>query len=134
MMKTRIPGFHAPYRLLWIHTVLVIFFMFAWTQRWFLTDIPFDCFYGPLFFVSGPVVHTIAHVLEHWSERHILPDAGLWFHWNLVPGVTCLLLGGLQWWGIETVWMRIRKKMKSGSNHTPEGICQPADGLPKPSP
>jgi hypothetical protein len=31
--------------------------MFALWKRWFITDIPFDDFYAPFFFTSGPLVY-----------------------------------------------------------------------------
>jgi hypothetical protein len=102
------------------HTAAILFFMFALWNRWFLTDIPFDCFYGPFFFISGPVVYFVAHTLQHWSEQWF-PSAGIMVHWNLVPGATCLILGGLQWWLIAHayLWIRnIRSKRSGGQQAT----------------
>ncbi len=38
----KLTWYRSPYRLLFIHTILVLFFMFAWTQRWFVSPTPFD--------------------------------------------------------------------------------------------
>ena len=123
-MKMRIPWFRAPYRLAIVHTVLILFFMFAWSQRWFLSPTPFDCAYAPLFFVSGPVVHTIAHATQHWAERVLFPEAPLWFRWNIVPGAVCLILGGLQWFLIELLWCRVKGRMKQAREARTTG-CSP---------
>jgi hypothetical protein len=105
-------GFVPPYRLLIIHTVLILFFMFALAQRWFLKDIPFDCFYTPFLITSGPIVYFIAHYAQHFSERFFAHN-NILFAWNLVPGIVCLILGGLQWLAIESFIMHIRKKRKA---------------------
>lgn len=97
-----------PYRLLVIHTLLILIFMIAMSQKRFLTDIPYDCFYGPFFFVSGPVVYLIAHQIQHFSERFFTPDQVM-IAWNIVPGTVCILLGGLQWWFIEWLFVNWRK-------------------------
>jgi hypothetical protein len=96
--------------------------MFAWSQRWFLSPTPFDCAYAPLFLVSGPVVHTIAHATQHWADRVLFPSAPLWIRWNIVPGTICLVLGGLQWWLLEFACVKIKMKIgaEDGSNNTSE--------------
>ena len=109
-----------PVRLVTIHTVLVIFFMFTLYKRWFLTDIPYDCFYVPFLAVSGPVVYFIAHFLQHFSERFLSPEAVM-ISWNLVPGSVCLLLGGFQWWFIGRVWLRFKERR---ANEVPQPISE----------
>jgi hypothetical protein len=31
--------------------------------------------------------------------------------WNLIPGFTCLILGRIQWWLIESPYILIRRRM-----------------------
>ncbi|MEX2214144.1 MAG: hypothetical protein WD768_08455 [Phycisphaeraceae bacterium] len=93
-----------PYRLLTIHTALILFFMFTLSQRWFLEETPYDCFYLPFILTSGPVVYFIAHDVQHFSERFFTPEQVM-ISWNLVPGMVCLILGGLQWYLIERFFM-----------------------------
>ncbi len=105
--------FVPPYRLLIIHTFLIPLFMFALSQKWFLTDIPFDCFYGPFFIISGPSVYFIAHYIQHVAEKFFAPEQII-VPWNIIPGGVCLLLGGLQWWFIELLWLKRRKSKTKG--------------------
>lgn len=112
-MKIEIDGnkllnFEPPYRLLVIHTLLILAFMLTLSQKWFLTNIPFDCFYVPFFVVSGPIVYLIAHMIQHFSEMFFTPDQVM-IAWNSVPGTVCLVLGGLQWWIIESLYVNWRK-------------------------
>jgi hypothetical protein len=107
-MNKRI-GFVPPYRLLIIHTALILLFMFSLSQRWLLTNIPYDCFYFPLFIVSGPVVYFIAHLVQHALESFFTPDQVM-IAWNVVPGTVCLILGGVQWWAVELFFMGVRKR------------------------
>ena len=44
-----------PWKLVSIHSTLILLFMFTLWRRWFLIDIPFDDFYAPFFFTSGPL-------------------------------------------------------------------------------
>jgi hypothetical protein len=106
--------------------------MFAWTQRWFMSDLPFDCFYTPLILTSGPVAYFPAHYLQHWSEHFFAVPAGLTFCWNIVPGITCILLGGMQWWMIELIYGKIRKKWnraQGGSNKHLEHISDSVNAV-----
>jgi hypothetical protein len=99
-----------PWKLVIIHSGLILLFMFTLWNRWFVTDIPFDCFYAPFFFTSGPLVYSVAHYLQHWSEHLFSPDASVFLPWDLVPGVVCLILGGVQWWCIGHLWLRFRRR------------------------
>ena len=101
--------FKSPYKLLIIHTILILVFMITLSQKWFLTSIPFDCFYVPFFIVSGPIVYMIAHQIQHSTEIFFTPDQ-IMIAWNVVPGTVCLALGGLQWWIIESLFVNLRKK------------------------
>jgi hypothetical protein len=101
-------NFESPYRLLIIHTLLILVFMILLSDRWFLTDIPYDCFYVPFFIISGPIVYLIAHLIQHFSETFFTTDQVM-ISWNIVPGTVCLVLGGLQWWLIESLFVNRRK-------------------------
>jgi hypothetical protein len=105
-------GVVPPYRLLIIHTALILAFMFTLSQRLFLTDIPYDCFYLPFFIVSGPIVYFIAHTVQHASEVFFTPDQVM-LAWNVVPGTVCLIMGGLQWWAVESFFVGMRKKRRT---------------------
>ena len=105
-----------PLRLVAIHTVAVLVFMFTLYKKWFLTDSPFDCFYVPFCVVSGPVVYFIAHYAQHASERLLSPEQVM-ISWDLVPGTVCLILGGLQWWFIGRVWLWGRQKVANKPRH-----------------
>jgi hypothetical protein len=109
-----------PAKLVILHSVLIVLFMFTLWNRWFLTDIPFGCFYAPFFFTSGPVVYSIAHYLQHWSERFFPTGASVFLPWDLVPGTVCLILGAVQWWFIGRlwVWFRTRRRPHSFSHGT----------------
>jgi len=122
-----------PVRLVALHTVAVLFFMFTLYKRWFLTDIPYDCFYTPFFVVSGPVVYFFAHYLQHYSERFFSP-ADVMIPWNLVPGTVCIILGGLQWWFIGRVWLWFRWKRANQPVETvPPAVAQAAGQEARPS-
>ncbi len=110
LMRKRF-GFVAPYRLLVIHTALILLFMFTLSQRWYLTDIPYDCFYLPFFVASGPGVYLVAHFAQHAFEVLCGPDQVM-MAWNLVPGTVCIILGGLQWLGIESLFLGIRDRRR----------------------
>jgi hypothetical protein len=99
-----------PVKLVILHSALIVLFMFTLWNRWFLTNIPFDCFYAPFFFASGPVVYFLAHYLQHWSERLFSPNASIFLPWGVVPGVVCLILGGVQWWYIGRLWLWFRRR------------------------
>ena len=99
-----------PVKLVILHSALIVLFMFTLWNRWFLTDITFDCFYAPFFFTSGPVVYFIAHYLQHWSERLFSPDTSVFLPWGVVPGLVCLILGGVQWWFIGRLWLWFRAR------------------------
>lgn len=99
-----------PWKLIVLHSALIVLFMFTLWKRWFITDIPFDSFYAPFFFTSGPLVYFVAHFLQLWSE-HLLPaDASVFLPWDVIPGVVCLILGGIQWWCIGRLWLWFRTR------------------------
>ena len=105
--------FRAPFRLLIIHSVLILAAMFALLGRW--TDfgpLPFDCVYPPYIFLSGPIVHAAAHSVQHAFDSFIATDDvnSIRLAWNLIPGSVCLILGGVQWWLIESGYQRIRAR------------------------
>ena len=104
-----------PLKLVVVHSALILFFMFTLSQRWLLTDIPFDCFYVPFLLVSGPLVYFVAHYAQHYSEHFFSPDASVFLPWGVVPGLICLVLGGLQWWCIGRLWLSLRARR---SHHT----------------
>lgn len=90
--------------------------MFALLAGW--TDfgpIPFDCVYPPYLFISGPIVHVAAHAVQHAFDPRLAPDdvASLRLAWNLIPGSVCLILGGFQWWLVEVVYLRIRRRPRT---------------------
>jgi hypothetical protein len=106
-----------PWKLVAIHTVLILLFTFTLWNKWFLSDIPFDCFYLPFFLTSGPVVHTFAHFLQHYSEQ-FFPAHTHWFlPWGVVPAFVCLILGGIQWWYVGRLWLWFRKRRSSHIAH-----------------
>jgi len=102
-----------PWKLVVLHSALIVLFMFTLWNRWFVTDVPFDCFYAPFFFTSGPLVYSIAHYLQHWSEQFFSSDASVFLPWGVVPGVVCLVLGGIQWWCIGRLWLWFRRRRSS---------------------
>lgn len=103
--------FEPPNRLLIIHTLLLLVFMITLSQKWFLTNVPYECFYVPFFVVSGPVVYLLAHTMQHLSEMFFTSDQKT-IIWTIVPGTVCLVFGGLQWWIIESLFVN-RRKTKS---------------------
>jgi hypothetical protein len=58
-----------PWSLVVLHSALIVLFMFTLWNGWFVTGVPFDCFYVPFFLASGPTVYSIAHYVQHWSEH-----------------------------------------------------------------
>src|SRR5215204_1485824 len=106
-----------PLRFLTIHTILILFFMFALSQKWFLTSIPYDCFYLPFFVVSGPPVYFLAHYLQHFSERFFTPQEVM-ITWNLVPGMICLIMGELQWLLVEYLLTNFWKNRNESNIHS----------------
>jgi len=99
-----------PWKLVVIHSTLILLFMFTLWNRWFITNIPFDCFYAPFFITSGPLVYSIAHYIQHWSEQFFPAHDSVFLAWDLVPGSVCLILGGLQWWCIGWLWLRFHAR------------------------
>src|SRR5215208_5886712 len=79
-----------PAKLVILHSVLIVLFMFTLWNRWFLTDIPFDCFYAPFFLISGPVVYSIAHYVQHRSEQFFSVETSVFLPCDVVPGIVCL--------------------------------------------
>ena len=104
MMKVSLPLW-----LVTIHSVMILFFMFALYRHWFLSDVPFDCFYKPFLYISGPFVYFVAHYLQHLSEKFFSP-AQIMVCWNIVPGGLCLILGGVQWWLVGRFWLWYRAR------------------------
>ena len=94
--------------LVTVHTVLVLGFMLISSRRLF-ASIPFDCVYEPYFWLSGPIVHTVAHAVQHLVEGWFLPEH-LMLAWNVVPGLVCLILGGIQYWLLESWFIRRRRR------------------------
>ena len=100
--------FRPPFRLAAVHSVLILFFMLALHQGW--TDFPqgpYDCVYLPYLFLSGPVVHLVAHAAQHRADAMIdTSDVNsIRLAWNVIPGFVCLILGGIQWWLVESAYM-----------------------------
>jgi hypothetical protein len=103
----------APFRLLILHTALILVFMLALMERW--TDFgpyPYNCVYPPYFFISGPLVYGVAHCIQHAFDPWLWPGDldSIRLAWNLIPGSICLVLGGVQWWLIEVVYLRLRRR------------------------
>src|SRR5258707_537097 len=101
-----------PWTLVLLHSAFIVLFMFTLCNRWFLTHIPFDCFYAPFFLTSGPLVYSIAHYIQHWSEHFFSADASVFLRWGVVPGIVCLILGGIQWWCIGRLWLWFRTRRR----------------------
>ena len=100
-------------RLVIIHTALILAFMLALDRGW--TDfapIPYDCFYPPYFFISGPIVYGVAHYAQHRVDPFISVDdiGAIRLVWNRIPGTVCLILGGIQWWLIELAYVNLRRQ------------------------
>jgi hypothetical protein len=100
-----------PVRFLTIHKILILFFMVALSQKWFLTSIPYDCFYLPFLIVSGPPVYFLAHYAQHYSEGFFTAQE-IMITWNLVPGIICLIFGGFQWVVIEYLLIKFWESRK----------------------
>jgi len=66
-----------PWKLITIHSMLILLFMFTLSRRWF----------------------------SHWSEAFFPAGTSVMVPWNLIPGCVCLLLGGVQWYWIARLWM-----------------------------
>ena len=113
LQRGRARWFRPPFRLFIIHTALILIFMLALLAG--LTDftpLPYDCVYVPYLFISGPVVYGVAHCIQHAFDPCLTPgdvDA-IRRAWNLIPGSVCLVLGGVQWWVIEVVYVRVRRR------------------------
>ncbi len=107
-----------PWKLVVLHSALIALFMFTLWKRWFITDIPFNSFYAPFFFTSGPLVYFVAHFLQLWSGHLFPADASVFLPWDVIPGVVCLILGGIQWWGIGRLWLWFRtRRLSHASPH-----------------
>lgn len=98
-----------PWKLVTIHSALIALFMLTLSRRWLVTDIPFDDFYAPFFFTSGPLVYFIAWWLQHWSEHLFTAGTSVMVTWDVIPGCVCLVLGGIQWYWMGRLWMRFRR-------------------------
>ena len=99
-----------PWSLVVFHSALIVLFMFTLWNGWFVTGVPFDCFYVPFFLASGPLVYSIAHYVQHWSEHFFSSDASVFLPWGIIPSVVCIILGGIQWWCIGRLWLWFRTK------------------------
>ena len=132
-MKLRIPLFQAPYRLAIIHTILILLFMFTYSQRLFLPDPQMECIYEPYGWVSGPLVYDfMAHPIQHLAEDHLPPGTGVVVAWGIVPGIVCLVFGGLQWWGIELFGLKIIRKLKRSRSVSNKQLEVIVANAPKP--
>jgi hypothetical protein len=103
--------FQAPYRLPILHTALNLAVMLGLYWDW--TDFsaqPYDCVYLPYVFISGPIVYGMGHVAMHYVDPLLSVDdiQTIRIAWNLIPGFFCLTLGGIQWWLIEMLYIRVR--------------------------
>jgi hypothetical protein len=110
---TRGRWFRAPYRLLIVHTALILVFMLTLYVGWTdFTPQPYDCVYLPYLVASGPIVYGVGHVAMHHVDRLISVDdtATTRIAWNLIPGGVCLLLGGMQYWLIESAYIWLRQR------------------------
>jgi hypothetical protein len=109
----RAQWFRGPHRLLIIHTVLISIFMLALYLDWTdFTPQPYDCIYLPYLLLSGPIVYGMGHFAMHLVDPFIAVHdiATIRIAWNLIPGAVCLILGGIQWWLIESAYIRLRRK------------------------
>jgi hypothetical protein len=75
-----------------------------WTD---FTPQPYDCVYLPYLILSGPIVYGVGHTAMHRVDLFISVDdtATIRTAWNLIPGIVCLMLGGIQWWLIELAYI-----------------------------
>jgi hypothetical protein len=122
--------FRAPYRLLVLHTALILVFMLALYWDWTdFTPQPYDCVYLPYLFLSGPIVYGVGHNALHRVDPFISVDdtATIRIVWNLIPGSVCLILGGIQWWLIEVVTVWLWRRF-SASSVTPFSPSTSSDG------
>lgn len=122
--------FRAPYRLLIVHTTLILVFMLALYWDWTdFTPQPYDCVYLPYLFLSGPIVYGVGHIAMHRVDPFIAvgDTTTIRIVWNLIPGSVCLILGGIQWWLIEVVTIWLRRKL-SASSVTPCSPSTSSDG------
>jgi hypothetical protein len=104
--------FRSPYRLPIIHTVLILVFMLALYVDWTdFTPQPYDCVYLPYLLLSGPIVYGVGHIAMHRVDSLIPVDdtATIRIAWNVIPGSVCLILGGVQWWLIESIYSRLQR-------------------------
>jgi hypothetical protein len=109
--------FRAPFRLLVIHTVLILASMLALFWDWTdFTPQPFDCVYLPFLLFSGPIVYGVGHVAMHGVDPFIAvgDTEAIRMAWNLIPGFVCLILGGIQWWLIESAYIFLRRRSLTG--------------------
>jgi hypothetical protein len=110
--------FRAPHRLLIVHSALILVFMLALYWDWTdFTPQPYDCVYVPYLLLSGPIVYTVGHIAQHRVDPFIAVDntATIRIAWNLILGSVCLILGGIQWWLIEVVFVRLRRKFPAST-------------------
>ena len=76
---------------------------------------------------EGPFAHGMSRLLT--SKISVGAARTMEFSLWLIVGIGLPFIFAT--WGAELT-DRLRRR-KSGPNNTPDGICQPADGLPKPS-
>ena len=87
-----------------------------WTD---FTPQPYDCVYLPYLVLSGPIVYGVGHVAMHRVDPFTSVDdtATIRIAWNLIPGSVCLILGGLQWWLIESIYSQLRRRTTAWSGN-----------------
>ena len=101
-----------PQTVVIVHTVLILASMVALWNRWLLTPLPYDCIYVPFLVISGPFVYFVAHYLQHVSEAFLRPEQVM-IAWNVVPGVVCIILGGIQWYFAASFLAAIFRRRKT---------------------
>ena len=72
-----------PWKLVSIHSTLILLFMFTLWRRWFLLDIPFDDFYAPFFFTSGPIVYFMLGGCSTGRSPFSRPEHPSMVSWDL---------------------------------------------------
>jgi hypothetical protein len=110
--------FRAPYRLLLVHSVLILVFMLTLYLDWTdFTPQPYDCVYLPYLILSGPIVYGVGHFAMHRADPFISvgDTKTIRIAWNLIPGTACLILGGTQWWLIESAYILLRRRFSIGA-------------------
>jgi hypothetical protein len=98
---------------------------------------PPPAFIGWMFAIIGGTIITVG-----WLFAGFIVTAGRFLarhrHYLfclVMAGIECMLMPFGTVLGVFTIVVLMRASVKQmfTANHTPDGICQPADGLPKPS-